>query len=151
EIYARLVELIREHRSTLVFVNTRRHAERVARQLSERLGSDAVASHHGSLSHRLRQQTEQRLKHGELKVVVATASLELGIDVGHIELVCQLGSPRSIATLLQRVGRAGHALGVVPKGRLFALTRDELLESLALVRAVFAGRLDQIEIPRAPL
>ncbi len=151
EIYERLVSLIREHRSTLVFVNTRRHAERVARQLSERLGEEHVASHHGSLAHAMRQRTEHRLKHGELRAVVATASLELGIDIGHIDLVCQLGTPRSIATLLQRIGRAGHALGVVPKGRLFALTRDELLECLALVRAIRAGRLDRIEIPRCPL
>jgi ATP-dependent Lhr-like helicase len=151
EIYERLVQLIQEHRSTLIFVNTRRWAERVARQLSDRLGEDAVASHHGSLAHRIRQSTEQRLKAGELKVVVATASLEMGIDIGHIDLVCQLGTPRSIATLLQRVGRAGHSLGVIPKGRLFALTRDELLECLALVRAVYARRLDRIDIPKAPI
>jgi ATP-dependent Lhr-like helicase len=151
EVYERLVQLIQEHRSTLIFVNTRRWAERVARQLSERLGEDAVASHHGSLAHRIRQNTEQRLKSGALKAVVATASLEMGIDIGHIDLVCQLGTPRSIATLLQRVGRAGHSLGVTPKGRLFALTRDELIECLALVRAVYAGRLDRIEIPTAPL
>ncbi|MGE3808025.1 MAG: DEAD/DEAH box helicase, partial [Gemmataceae bacterium] len=151
EVYEKLVELIRTHRSTLVFVNTRRLAERVARQLSQRLGEEAVSSHHGSLSHRIRHRTEQRLKQGDLKAVVATASLELGIDVGHIDLVCQIGSPRSIATMLQRIGRAGHSLGLVPKGRIFALTRDELCECLALVRAVYAGRLDRVQIPEAPL
>lgn len=151
EVYERLVSLIGEHRSTLIFVNTRRLAERVAHQLKARLGEDAVATHHGSLSHDMRRRTEQRLKDGELKAVVATASLELGIDVGHIDLVCQLGTPRAIATFLQRVGRAGHSLGVVPKGRLFALTREEQIECLALVRAVFAGRLDRVQIPRAPL
>ena len=130
------MELINEHRSTLIFVNTRKLAERVAHQLTERLGEDQVLAHHGSLAHRSRQRTEQRLKEGSLKAVVATASLELGIDVGHIDLVCQLGTPRSIATFLQRVGRAGHSLGLVPKGRLFALSRDELIECLALVRAV---------------
>ena len=122
EVYERLVELINEHRSTLIFVNTRKLAERVAHQLSERLGPDQVLAHHGSLSHRSRQQTEQLLKEGRLKAVVATASLELGIDIGHIDLVCQIGTPRSIATFLQRIGRAGHALGLVPKGRLFALS-----------------------------
>lgn len=151
EIYERLVALIQEHRSTLIFVNTRRLAERVAHQLMARLGEDAVATHHGSLSHAIRQRTEQRLKQGDLKAVVATASLELGIDIGHIDLVCQLGTPRAIATFLQRVGRAGHSLGVIPKGRLFALTREEQIECLALVRAVFAGRLDRIQIPREPL
>jgi len=110
-----------------------------------------VLAHHGSLSHRSRQRTEQMLKEGRLKAVVATASLELGIDVGHIDLVCQLGTPRSIATFLQRIGRAGHALGLVPKGRLFALSRDELIECLALVRAVREGRLDRVPIPVAPL
>jgi ATP-dependent Lhr-like helicase len=151
EIYERLVQLIGEHRSTLIFVNTRKLAERVAHQLTQRLGENQVLSHHGSLSHRSRQRTEQGLKEGRLKAVVATASLELGIDIGHIDLVCQLGTPRSIATFLQRVGRAGHALGLVPKGRLFALSREELIECLALIRAVREGRLDRIEIPRAPL
>lgn len=151
EVYERLVQLIGEHRSTLIFVNTRKLAERVAHQLAERLGEGQVLSHHGSLAHRGRQKAEQLLKDGSLKAVVATASLELGIDVGHIDLVCQLGTPRSIATFLQRVGRAGHALGLVPKGRLFALSRDELIECLALIRAVREGRLDCIEIPRAPL
>jgi ATP-dependent Lhr-like helicase len=151
EIYDRLVQLIAEHRSTLVFVNTRKLAERVAHQLTERLGEDQVFAHHGSLSHRSRQRTEQRLREGSLKAVVATASLELGIDIGHIDLVCQVGTPRSIATFLQRVGRAGHALGLVSKGRLFGLSREELIECLALVRAVREGRLDQVEMPRAPL
>jgi len=151
EIYSRLGELIREHRSTLVFVNTRRLAERVAHYLEEQLGEGQVASHHGSLSREIRLKAEEQLKSGALKAIVATASLELGIDIGYIDLVCQIGSPRSIATLLQRVGRAGHALGRVPKGRLFALTRDELLESLALIRAVRRGRLDRIDLPNAPL
>ncbi|HMC88802.1 MAG TPA: DEAD/DEAH box helicase, partial [Gemmataceae bacterium] len=151
EIYERLVQLITEHRSTLIFVNTRKLAERVTYQLSERLGADTVLSHHGSLSHRSRQRTEQLLKEGRLKAVVATASLELGIDIGHIDLVCQLGTPRSIATFLQRVGRAGHSLGLVPKGRLFSLSREELIECLALIRAVRERRLDRIQIPDAPL
>jgi ATP-dependent Lhr-like helicase len=151
EIYDHLARLIDQHRSTLIFVNTRKLAERVAHQLTERLGKDTVLSHHGSLAHRSRQRTEERLKEGTLKAVVATASLELGIDIGHIDLVCQLGTPRSIATLLQRVGRAGHSLGLVPKGRIFALSRDELIECLALVRAVGEGRLDRIQIPKAPL
>ncbi|MEX0611972.1 MAG: DEAD/DEAH box helicase [Pirellulales bacterium] len=151
EIYARLSELIREHRSTLVFVNTRRLAERVCHYLEEQLGEGQVASHHGSLSREIRLQAEEKLKTGQLKAIVATASLELGIDIGYIDLVCQIGSPRAIATFLQRVGRAGHALGRIPKGRLFVLTRDELLESLALVRAVRAGKLDRIEMPVAPL
>jgi ATP-dependent Lhr-like helicase len=151
EIYERLVQLIGEHRSTLIFVNTRKLAERVAHQLTERLGEDQVLSHHGSLAHRSRQQTEQRLKEGSLKAVVATASLELGIDVGHIDLVCNIGTPRSIATFLQRIGRAGHSLGAIPKGRLFALTREELVECAALMRAVGDGRLDRINIPQEPL
>jgi ATP-dependent Lhr-like helicase len=151
EVYERLVELINEHRSTLIFVNTRKLAERIAHQLSERLGPEQVLAHHGSLSHRSREKTEHALKEGRLRAVVATASLELGIDVGHIELVCQMGTPRSVATFLQRVGRAGHALGLVPKGRLFALSRDELIECLALVRAVGEGRLDRVPIPESPL
>ncbi|HEX4414588.1 MAG TPA: DEAD/DEAH box helicase, partial [Lacipirellulaceae bacterium] len=151
EIYARLCELINGHRSTLVFVNTRRLAERVTHYLEEKLGKGSVASHHGSLSRETRLKAEEQLKAGQLKAIVATASLELGIDIGYIDLVCQIGSPRSIATFLQRVGRAGHALGRVPKGRLFALTRDELIEALALVRAVKRGRLDQVDIPTAPL
>lgn len=151
EVYERLKQLIGEHRSTLVFVNTRRLAERVAHNLREMLGEDAVAAHHGSLSRPLRLSAEQRLKDGELKAIVATASLEMGIDIGYINLVCQIGSPRSIATFLQRVGRSGHSLGDIPKGRLFPLTRDELLECMALVRAVRRGDLDAIEIPQQPL
>ena len=151
QVYERLCELIESHRSTLVFVNTRRLAERVSYHLSAKLGKERVTSHHGSLSKDIRLDAEQRLKSGELKVLVATASLELGIDVGYIDLVCQIGSPRSIATFLQRVGRSGHSLGAIPKGRLFALTRDELLESLSLVRAVKHGILDKIEIPVGPL
>ena len=151
EVYERLVHLIEAHKATLIFVNTRKLAERVAHQLTERLGEDHVFSHHGSLSHGSRRRTEQRLKAGELKAVVATASLELGIDIGHIDLVCQLGTPRSITTFLQRVGRAGHSLGLVPKGRLFGLSREELIECLALTRAVREGRLDRVEMPTAPL
>ncbi len=151
EINARIVELINTHRSTLIFVNTRRMAERVTFQLTQLLGDEAVSSHHGSLSAPIRLKTEQRLKSGELKAVVATASLELGIDVGYIDLVIQIGSPRSIATFLQRIGRSGHALGLIPKGRLFALTRDEVLEAMALVRAIRGGRLDTIPVPIAPL
>jgi len=126
-------------------------AERVTHQLSEILGEDQVGSHHGSLSSAIRLQTEQQLKNGELKAVVATASLELGLDVGFIDLVIQIGSPRAIATFLQRVGRSGHSLGKTPKGRLFALTRDELVESMGLIRAIRAGRLDVIPIPECPI
>ncbi len=151
EIYSRICQLINEHRSTLVFVNTRRLAERVTHFLEEKLGQGSVASHHGSLSRETRLKAEEQLKNGQLKAIVATASLELGIDIGYIDLVCQINSPRSIATFLQRVGRAGHALGRLPKGRLFALTRDELLEGLALVRAVRCGKLDRVEMPIAPL
>ncbi|MGE0755947.1 MAG: DEAD/DEAH box helicase [Pirellulaceae bacterium] len=151
EVYEQLSELISRHRSTLIFVNTRRLAERVGHHLREALGADAVASHHGSLSREIRLSAEQRLKHGKLKAIVATSSLEMGIDIGYIDLVCQIGSPRSIAAFLQRVGRAGHSLGAIPRGRLFPLTRDELLECVALIRAVRHRRLDQIEIPVAPL
>ncbi|HTN74827.1 MAG TPA: DEAD/DEAH box helicase, partial [Pirellulaceae bacterium] len=151
EIYEQLCEQVTSHHSTLVFVNTRRMCERVAHQLTERLGPDAVTSHHGSLSRELRLDAEQRLKSGELKAIVATASLEMGIDIGYIDLVCQIGSPRAIATFLQRVGRSGHSLRATPKGRLFPLTRDEHLECLALIRAVKRGELDRIEIPQQPL
>jgi ATP-dependent helicase Lhr and Lhr-like helicase len=151
EVNERIVELINSHRSTLIFVNTRRMAERVTHQLSEILGDDQVGSHHGSLSSAIRLKTEQQLKNGELKAVVATASLELGLDVGFIDLVIQIGSPRAIATFLQRVGRSGHSLGKTPKGRLFALTRDELVESMGLIRAIRAGRLDVIPIPECPI
>jgi ATP-dependent Lhr-like helicase len=151
EVYERLVELVLSHRSTLVFVNTRRLAERISHHLREILGEAVVASHHGSLSKEIRQSAEQRLKDGELRAIVATASLEMGIDIGYIDLVCQIGSTGSIANFLQRVGRAGHSLRKIPKGRLFPLTRDELLESLALVRAVHRGHLDAIQMPEAPL
>jgi ATP-dependent Lhr-like helicase len=151
EVYDRLAELTRENRTTLVFVNTRRLAERVAFHLGERLGEKAVLPHHGSLARHLRLDAEQRLKSGELKAVVATASLELGIDIGTVDLVCQIGSPRSIAVALQRIGRAGHWVGALPKGRLFATTRDDLIECAAVVRAIRAGELDRVEIPTAPL
>ncbi len=151
DIYDRLANLALEHRTTLVFVNTRRLSEKVAHHLAERLGETAVLPHHGSLSRSLRLEAEQRLKRGELRAVVATASLELGIDIGTVDLVCQVGSPRSIAAGLQRVGRAGHWVGALPKGRLFCTTRDELIECAALVRAIRAGILDKIEIPYAPL
>ena len=151
EIYDRVAELARENRTTLVFVNTRRLSERVAPHLGERLGPNAVLPHHGSLSRALRLEAEQRLKSGELRAVVATASLELGIDIGTVDLVCQIGSPRSIGVALQRIGRSGHWVGALPKGRLFATTRDELIECAALVRAIRSGELDQLEIPKAPL
>jgi ATP-dependent Lhr-like helicase len=151
EIYERIAELVRQHRSTLVFVNTRRLAERVGHHLGERLGPDAVASHHGSLSRKLRLSAENRLKAGEVQALVATASLELGIDIGAVELVCQIGSTRSISVAWQRIGRAGHWHGGIPKGRIFATTRDELLECAALVRAMRKGDLDSVSIPDIPL
>ena len=151
QVYDRLVQLIEEHRTTLVFVNTRRMAERVARQLSERLGEQAVTAHHGSLAKEQRLAAEQRLKRGELKALVATASLELGIDIGDVDLVCQLGSPRSIASFLQRVGRSGHAVGGMPRGRLFPLSRDDLVECAALIDSVRRGELDRLSIPHQPL
>jgi ATP-dependent helicase Lhr and Lhr-like helicase len=151
EIYERISELVRQHRSTLVFVNTRRLAERVAHNLAERLGDEAVAAHHGSLSRKLRLNAERKLKNGEIKVLVATASLELGIDIGSVDLVCQLSSTRAIAVALQRVGRSGHWRGAIPKGRLFAMTRDELVECAALVRAIRQGDLDRLMIPDSPL
>lgn len=151
EVYGRLAELIESHRTTLVFVNTRRMAERVTHHLSELLGADAVTSHHGSLSAKLRLDAEDRLKRGELKALVATASLELGIDIGSVDLVCQLGTTRSIATLLQRVGRAEHKRGGLPKGRIFPLSRDELVECVALLRSVRRGELDRLLIPEKPL
>ncbi len=151
QLYDRLAELAREHRSTLVFVNTRRLAERAARQLSERLGAEHVMAHHGSLARERRLEAEQRLKRGELKALVATASLELGIDIGDVDLVCQIGSPRGINAFLQRVGRSGHAVGGLSKGRLFPLSRDELVESAALLDAVRRGELDQLRVPRGAL
>jgi ATP-dependent helicase Lhr and Lhr-like helicase len=151
EIHERVADLVRQHRTTLVFVNTRRMAERVARHLSERLGDDTVTSHHGSLSREQRLNAEERLKAGQLQALVATASLELGIDIGDVDLVIQLGSTRSIATFLQRVGRSGHAVTGLPKGRLFPLSRDELVESAALLDAVRRGELDRLHIPEKPL
>src|SRR6516164_7466995 len=163
EVYRRLAELVQAHRTTLVFVNTRRMAERVTHHLSELLGADAVTSHHGSLSAKLRLEAEDRLKRGELKALVATASLKLGIDIGSVDLVCQLGTTRSIATLLQRVGRAEHkpvrnashsdagGRGGLPKGRIFPLSRDELIECAALLRCVNRGELDRLIIPEKPL
>ena len=151
EMYDRLAELVAQHRTTLIFVNQRRIAERVARHLAERLGEAHVTAHHGSLAREHRLQAEQRLKQGELKALVATSSLELGIDIGDIDLVCQLGSPRSVNAFLQRVGRAGHAIGAVPKGRLFPLALDDLLECTALLDAVARGELDRIRVPDKPL
>ncbi len=150
-LYDKLATLITEHRTTLVFANTRRMVERVTRHLSERLGEANVAAHHGSLAKEQRLDAEQRLKRGELKALVATASLELGIDIGDVDLACQLGSPRSISTFLQRVGRANHSVGGLPKGRLFPLTRDELVECAALLQAVRAGELDRLIMPPKPL
>jgi ATP-dependent Lhr-like helicase len=150
-VYDRIAELVTQHRSTIVFVNTRRLVERAAAALEQRLGEEHVVAHHGSMSRELRLAAEHKLKHGQVKCAVATASLELGIDVGAVDLVVQLGSPRSIATLLQRVGRSGHHLGGTPKGRLFALTRDQLIECAALVRGVRRGNLDEIELREAPL
>ncbi len=151
DTYDELAELIKAHRTTLVFVNTRRLSERVAFALAERIGEEHVGAHHGSLSKERRLTLERRLKDGELKALVATASLELGIDIGAVDLVCQLESPRSITTFLQRVGRSGHALGLTPKGILFPTTRDELVECAALIRAVRSGRLDRVYPPEAPL
>ena len=153
EIYDRITALIQEHRTTLVFVNTRRLAERVTHHLAERLGEDAVLAHHGSLSRKLRLTAEEKLKTGKLKAVVATASLELGIDIGTVDLVCQIGSPRSIAVALQRIGRSGHQVEhtTKPKGRIFATSRDELIECAALVRSMLQGELDRLLVPAAPL
>src|SRR6266404_9881984 len=151
EIYDRLVELVHQNRSTLVFVNTRRLVERVAHHLAERMGEDNVAAHHGSLSRKLRLAAEKKLKEGQIKVLVATASLELGIDIGTVDLVVQISSPRAIAVALQRVGRSGHWRGAIPKGRFFAGTRDDLLECASLVRAIRQGDLDRLTIPESPL
>ena len=151
EVYDRLAQLIATHRTTLVFVNTRRMAERVARYLGERIGDENVTSHHGSLAREQRLAAEQRLKAGELKALVATASLELGIDIGDIDLVCQLGSTRAISTLLQRVGRSGHSVTGFPKGRIFPTTRDELIECAALLDSIRRGELDRLSIPEKPL
>ena len=150
-IYTRLAALALEHRSTLVFVNTRAMVERMAFQLGERIGEENVAAHHGSLSRKLRLEAERKLKEGQIRILFATASLELGIDIGNIDLVCQVNSPRAIAAAMQRVGRAGHWRGAVPKGRFFVTTRDDLIESAALIQAMRAGRLDTLEIPPEPL
>src|SRR5690348_13782297 len=150
-VYDRLADLIRQHRTTLVFANTRRTVERATRHLSERLGKEAVAAHHGSLSKEKRLDAERRLKSGQLRALVATASLELGIDIGEVELVCQLGSPRSIAAFLQRAGRAGHAVSGTSKARLFPNSRDDLAECVALLDCVRRGELDTLHVPRAPL
>ncbi len=151
EIYERIVQLVNAHRSTLVFVNTRRLAERIAHQLGERLGDENVAAHHGSLSRKLRLEAERKLKEGQVRVLVATASLELGIDVGTVDLVCHISSPRSIAVALQRVGRSGHWRGAVPKGRFFVTTRDDLAECAVLVRAIRRGELDRLIFPEESL
>ena len=150
-VYDRLAELIRAERTTLVFTNTRRLAERVSLHLAKRLGEGVVTSHHGSLSREQRLQAEQRLKAGELRALVATASLELGIDIGTVDLACQIGSPRSITTFLQRVGRSGHTLGATPRGRLFPLTRDDLVECAAVIAATRQVQLDMLRIPEKPL
>jgi len=151
EIYDRITALIREHKTTLVFVNTRRMAERAARHLGERIGDENVTAHHGSLARELRLAAEQRLKSGELSALVATASLELGIDIGAVDLVIQIGSTRAISTLLQRIGRSNHTVSGFPKGRVFPLTRDELVECAALIDAVRRGELDRLTIPEQPL
>jgi ATP-dependent helicase Lhr and Lhr-like helicase len=151
EVYDRLAQLIREHRTTLIFVNTRRLAERVARHLGERIGDENIAAHHGSLAREHRLAAEQRLKAGELSGLVATASLELGIDIGDVNLVCQLGSTRSIASFLQRVGRSNHTVEGFPKGRIFPQSRDELIECAALIDSVRRGELDRVSIPEQPL
>ncbi len=151
EIYDRLADLIAAHKTTLVFVNTRRMAERLARHLAERCGAEHVTAHHGSLAKEHRLKAEEALKAGQLKALVATASLELGIDIGDVDLVCQLGSPRAIGTFLQRVGRSGHGIERLPKGRLLPLSRDELVESVALLESIAAGNLDRIELCRQPL
>jgi ATP-dependent Lhr-like helicase len=151
QLYDRLAQLVSEHRTTLVFVNTRRQAERIARHLAERLGEEQVTAHHGSMAKESRLNAEARLKRGELRALVATASLELGIDIGEVDLVCQIASPRSIAALLQRVGRSGHSLSGTPKGRLFPLSRDDLLECTAILVAVRRGELDRLVMPGKPL
>ncbi|HEV8124616.1 MAG TPA: DEAD/DEAH box helicase, partial [Gemmatimonadales bacterium] len=151
EVYQRLTDLVSQHKTTIIFVNTRRLAERLAMQLAERLGEDAVTAHHGSLSKELRLDAEERLKAGKLRALVATASLELGIDIGHVDMVCQIASPRRIATFLQRVGRSGHTVSGTPKGRLFPLTRDDLVECAALILAVRKGELDHLIVMNQPM
>ncbi len=150
EIFDKLAAHAQNHRSTLVFVNTRRLVEKIAFELASRIGPEHVAAHHGSLSRVLRLDAEQRLKNGEIKILIATASLELGIDIGDIDLVCQISTTRAVAVAMQRVGRAGHWRGAIPKGRFFATTRDDLMEQAALVRKMRAGELDQLQIPPQP-
>jgi ATP-dependent Lhr-like helicase len=150
-VYDRLAQLIEQHRTTLIFANTRRTVERATRHLAERLGKDAVAAHHGSLSKEKRFDAERRLKSGQLRALVATASLELGIDIGEVDLVCQLASPRSIAAFLQRAGRAGHAVDGISRARLFPTSRDDLVECAALLDSVRRGELDTLRMPPAPL
>src|SRR5580658_3682589 len=151
QVYDRLAQLVSEHRTTLVFVNTRRQAERIARHLAQRLGEEQVTAHHGSMAKESRLRAEARLKRGELRALVATASLELGIDIGEVDLVCQIASPRSIAAFLQRVGRSGHCLTGTPRGRLFPLSRDDLVECTAILLAVRRGELDRLVMPDKPL
>ncbi len=151
DVYKRIATQVAKHRATLIFVNTRRLVERVAHQMTDLLGEGKVGAHHGSLSRKSRFEVEQKLKSGELPVVVATASLELGIDIGHVDLVCQIGAPRAISTFLQRVGRAGHWLGAIPKGIVYPLTRDDLMQAAAAIRAVRAGELDRVRLPEKPL
>src|SRR5262249_32979889 len=151
QVYDRLTDLIKAHRTTLVFVNTRRMAERVAHELSERIADGSITAHHGSMAKEQRLSAEQRLKRGQLKALVATASLELGIDIGDVDLVCQLGSPRALASLLEGVGRSGHAVDGTPKGRLYPLSRDDLIECAALLDSVRRGELDRLSIPERPL
>src|SRR5246500_4420295 len=150
EIFDKLAAHAGNHRSTLVFVNTRRLVEKIAFELANRIGPENVAAHHGSLSRVLRLDAEQRLKDGEIKILIATASLELGIDIGDIDLVCQIATTRSVAVAMERVGRAGHWRGAIPKGRFFAMTRDDLLEQAALLRKMTAGELDHLQIPPQP-
>lgn len=151
EVYDRIASQVETHRTTLVFVNTRRLVERVSHQLTMRLGEEKVAAHHGSLSRKTRLEAEQKLKDAQVPVVVATGSLELGIDIGHVDLVCHVGAPRALGSLLQRVGRSGHWLGATPKGILYPLTRDDLIQCSAAIRAVRMGALDQVQIPQKPL
>ena len=151
EIFDKLATLANQHRSTLVFVNTRKLVEKISFELTQRLGEDVVAAHHGSLSRALRLDAEQRLKNGEIKILIATASLELGIDIGSVDLVCQIATTRAVAVAMQRVGRAGHWRGAIPKGRFFATTRDDLLEQAALLRKMVAGELDRLEVPELPI
>jgi ATP-dependent Lhr-like helicase len=151
EIYDKLAALALQHRSTLVFVNTRKLVEKISFELANRIGEEAVAAHHGSLSRTLRLDAEQRLKNGEIRILIATASLELGIDIGTVDLVCQIATTRSVSTAMQRVGRAGHWRGATPKGRFFATTRDDLMEQAALLRKMVAGELDRLEVPELPV